>query len=1008
MSSAGPFDKPGPRWFTIPAHRPFVEDLAAGLHGALSPLGPEALSQAVVLTPTRRGARSLAEAFVKAAGGRAVLLPQIRAIGDLDEGEPPFEPGDLALDLPPAVSPYRRRFELARLVAEHAWMFDRPIDAGAALELADALAAFLDSRQIEEAEDADRVDGLVTGDMAKHWQRSAQFLELATRQWPARLEALGLIDVTQRRVRLLRELGRQWRDNPPAGVLVAAGSTGTAPATADLLTVIAEAPQGAVVLPGLDLDLADEAWATVEEQHPQGAMKRLLARAQVERDEVSIWPSATADEARGRWRRRIVNEALRPAEATADWRDQIDALRREAAVEGVDPIAEGLAGLHVMAGRSEEETAVFAALLMREVLETPDMTCALITPDQNLARRVSARLARWGVAADASAGAPLSSCGVGVLAGLAARAVADPTDPVRLLAILKHPMVRLGRDPADLEQARRDLEVHGLRGARRDGWQTLLDHLAKAAPRHAEAAGRATALALQVKAILDAAAAPFAGGASTTPEAAQALAATMESFARDAEGGLGELWSGPAGEAAGSLVSALMDEGAALPPATCSGFAALLETLMQQASVRSGGATHPRLRILGAIEARLVRADRLILAGLEEGVWPQAAPTDPFLSRPMRKALGLPPPERRIGLSAHDFAQAACAPEVYMLHSDRREGSPAVESRWLWRLKTLAKGAGVDLPDRAELRHWARGLDAADGYRPAERPHPSPPIAARPNRLAVTRIEALTRDPYAVYARDILRLYPLDRPDAPVEARARGTAIHAAFEQFALKFPTELPPDTAARFKALYLRALRDAGAPASAMAREEALATEAAVWVAELEAQRRAGGVELLIEAYGETPLRIGERTILLTAKADRIELDRHGKAHILDFKTGAPPSEKTVKAGFSPQLTLTAAILARGGFEKARGYTPGELLYLRVSGRKPAGEQIPAVKDASTEELAAKAMEGVMTLLARYEDPAQPYLSRTAPQFVKTYASDYDHLARVYEWSTSGEDEE
>jgi len=403
------FEHPAPRWFSIPAQRPFLDDLAAGLLTALPE--PEALAGAVVFTPTRRGARALAEAFVGAAGGRAVLLPQIRAIGDLDEGEPPFEPGDLALDLPPAISSRRRRFELARIVVDHADLLTFTPGASQALEMAKALSDFLDSCRIEEIDTDGKLDGVADGDLAQHWQVSARFLKAVLAAWPRRLEDLGLIDVADRRVRLLRALAQRWTDHPPTEVLVAAGSTGTAPATADLLRVVAAAPLGAVVLPGLDEDLAQSAWekviGTQGEQHPQGAMKRLLDRAEITRADVRPW--FPQSDSRGRWRRRIVNEALRPAEATADWLAQIESLRAEA--PGLDPVEEGLKGLSLIAARTEEEAASACALLLREALETPGQTAALVTPDQTLARRVSARLLRWGVIPDSSAGAPGSGRG---------------------------------------------------------------------------------------------------------------------------------------------------------------------------------------------------------------------------------------------------------------------------------------------------------------------------------------------------------------------------------------------------------------------------------------------------------------------------------------------------------------------------------------------------------------------------------------------------------------------
>lgn len=982
------FEQPGSRWFNIPAHRPFAEDLARGLYDALSPMGPEALADAVVLTPTRRGARALADAFIKASGGRAVLPPQMRPLGDLEAGEPPFEPGDLALDLPAAIEPLRRRFELTRLVAE---LSDHVpgglVSAGAALELADALGRFLDGLQIEEVEVGDRLSSLVGAELAEHWEVSRTFLEKALALWPERLRMLGVADVSERRVRLLRRLAAHWTDAPPRGVLVAAGSTGTAPATRALLIAVAAAPRGAVVLPGLDQELADTAWAKVDVQHPQGALRRLLDEARVAKREVPLWPASIHAETAGRWRRRIVNEALRPAEETADWLGVIGRLRDQGRTEGVDAIADGLAGLSLVSARTEEEAATATALLLREALETPERTAALVTPDQVLARRVAAKLARWGVVPDSSAGESLAGTRCGVLAALAARAAVDPTDPVTLLGLLKHPFARLGDSAA--------LEAAALRGPRARTWDELKAKAKDAAP-----------LARRLEEIV--AGLAWAAEADSPALAARRTAETMETLAADADGRTGDLWAGHGGEAMARLLGALVREGDTLPAVTPRQFADLLQRLMEGETVRSGGATHPRLRILGALEARLVRADRLVVAGLEEGVWPGGAPADPFLSRPMREMLGLPSPERRIGLAAHDFAQAACAPEVVLLHTERREGAPSVKSRWLWRLETMARGAGLAIPGRPEVLDWARSLDAPGGYEPIKRPAPVPPVAHRPRELAVTRIESLTRDPYAVWARDILRLYPMDRPDQPADARARGTAIHAAFERFAQTYPGPLPHDAAATFASLYLEALLAAGLPHEAMAREAALAAEAAEWVAQLERERR-DGRKITVELKGTRTIQAPAGPFTVTARADRIEVTADGYGHILDYKTGKAPSKKEVQTGFSPQLTLTAAILGAGGFPDLGPLKPGDLTYLEITGRKPAGKvETRAAAGDESAEAAARAVEGLHKLVARFDDPRQPYLSRVAPQFVKARMSDYDHLARVFEWSTSGEDGE
>jgi len=1016
VSSGGPFSGPAPRWFTLPAHRPFLADLARGL---LQALPAEALADAIVLLPSRRAARALAEAFVEAAGGRALLLPQVRALGDLEEGEPPFEPGDLALDLPAAIGGRRRRFELARLVADREHLLGRSLDGAGALEMADALGALIDSLEIEEVPEAgrgERLERLVEGDLAEHWQVSARFLRAALEAWPARLAELGLIDPAARRVRLLRALAAKWADRPPEGPMLAAGSTGTAPANADLLKLIAALPRGAVVLPGLDTELAEDAWREVGEQHPQGAMKRLLERAGVRREEVRAWPSPGRP-GEGRWRRRIVNEALRPPEATADWTRQIARLQEEGAASGADAVAEGLAGLRLISAAAEEEAAAVAALLLREALETPGRTAALITPDQALARRVSARLSRWEVEADSSAGRPLAELPVGVLAGLLAEAAADPSDPVRLLAVLKHPLTRLGLEPGALERARRALERYGLRGPRRAGGDWIERRLAaQALPREGEAEvppGRlqavaaAQALLASLRAALAHLEAPYADDGTAAPcEAAQGVARALEALAAGPDGGWGGLWAGPGGEAAAALLSSLITEGGGLPPAGPSGFSALLRRLLEGETVRAARAAHPRLKILGAIESRLVGADRLVLAGLEEGVWPQGAPLDPFLSRPMREAFGLPPPERRIGLSAHDFAQAAAAGEVYLIHSQRREGAPAVESRWLWRLRTLARGAGVELPGRPELTDWAAALDAPGPFRPAPRPRPAPPVEVRPAQLPVTGVETWVRDPYAVYARYVLKLRPLERPGEPVEARARGEAVHRALQRFAEQHPGELPPDAEARFERLLVEALEEAGMSRPAMARERALAAQASPWVVAFERSRRPGA-RLLIEQQGRASLQGPAGPFTVTARSDRIEL-RDGRADVLDFKTGSPPSRRQVESDFAPQLTLTAAILARGGFAGVEPTQPGDLLYVQVTGRSRQKEPKPVAAAGESAAWADRAFEGLARRVARFQSPDVEYVSWAAPQYMHERGGDYDHLARVWEWHVIGEGEE
>ena len=639
-----------------------------------------------------------------------------------------------------------------------------------------------------------------------------------------------------------------------------------------------------------------------------------------------------------------------------------------------------------------------------------------MTPDAALARRVAARLTRWEVTPDSSAGTPLSGFPVAVLASLTARLMGGVLDPVAALAALKHPLVRVaqGRELTTLER-------YGLRGARPRNWQDVRDRLERRGerPRRGEEPGgepappdperihrfaAAADLADDLEEDLATAAEVFAHGPASAADAARAHVELLEELARDGEGRTGALWGGAEGEAAAGLFASLLHESDGLPLLEASAYADLVERLFAGETVRTGGASHGRLRILGAIEARLVRADRLILAGLEEGVWPAAATTDPFLSRPMRERLGLPPPERRVGLAAHDFAQAACAPEVFLVHAEKRGGQPAVKSRWLWRLETLTKGAGVALPPAPDVLQLARILDHPGRFRPAPRPRPTPPVGVRPRKLAVTRIEAWVRDPYAIYARSILGLKPLDRPDEPVGPRERGTALHAAFERFALLHPFDLPADAEAEFERLMREALVEAGMGEPAMAREGALARQGGIWAAGMERRRRPGLRRLIVEHEGA--LHLPDVDFTVTAKADRLEIADHG--HIIDFKTGGVPSRKEMVVGLAPQLTLTAAILAGGGFAEAGAIAPGQLTYVKITGRREAGREEVRAEAGESLQLAAAALDGLKRRVAWFDDEATPYLSRAVPKLASDRNGDYDHLARVWEWAVLAGDED
>lgn len=1014
------FSEPGPRWFAIEADRPFLEDLARGV---LSLCGedPETLSSALVLVPTRRAARLLDLAFRDASSRSALFLPRIQALGELDAGEPPFEPGDLALDMPAAVAPLRRRLALAALAMAHEPDADAPRTVTAALGLGDALGALLESLHIEERLDPEAIDALVTGDLARHWARLASTLSLASRRWPEWLAENGLLDPAERRVALLRALGKKWRSAPPDHVVIAAGSTGTTPATADLIGVIANLPLGAVVLPGLDRSLAHPGWSHLDEQHPQSSMARLLARHRIERADVRGWPASfVPPPGEGDTPQRSFNPrlellqlALWPADLTGDWLERINSFVTDAGVDGVD---RALAGLSLIEAAQEDEASLVAALLMRESLEE-NKSCILVTPDADLARRTAARLSRWGLEIEPSNGAPLINAPIATLLARLVEA-AHAFSPVALLAVLKSPLARFGLTPARLAASAAILERRALRGPRPDGPEGMLrrldaalDRLETEAPDPDEASRRrleeAVDLARRALSALAPLRALFETGQVDVSEAARALAAAVERACEPAEGMASDPWSGPDGDAAARLLDELAEAGASLGVVTGAAFGELLQSLLAGVSVRRG-VEHPKLAILGAIEARMARAERMVLAGLEEGVWPPAAGVDPFLSRPMRKSLGLPSPERRIGLSAHDFAQAASAPEVVMIHTQKRDGKPTTRSRWLWRLETALTGVRRGesrLPGRPEVLAWARGLDRWDRPAPAKPPEPRPPLDVRPRRLSVTRIETWVRDPYSIYARSILNLRPLPRPDETLEARARGDAVHRALQRLCEEWPKTLPEDGRDRLFAMMLEAMEAFGLTGPRLAAATPGLALMATWLHDHEVRRRAQGPTILVETTGEMRLERPGGAFTLTAKADRIE--RLGaNAHIIDFKTGLPPAKNMVARGFSPQLTLTGAIVQAGGFDGGPA-RPEELAYVQATGRGEGGKTTIIARGAEAVALCEKAHEGLVALVDRFDDPGTAYRSWTAPDR-RRFQGDYDHLARVYEWMILGDEDE
>lgn len=985
-----------PAVFTIPAHRAFADALAAGIlaqHGS-DVMG---LARGIVLLPNNRAVRAVSHAFVRRSGG-GLLMPRLVPIGDVDLGERlgnALDPIGDGPDIPPAIAPMERQMILARLVEEERRVSGVPVDAGEAMRLGQALGAAIDQLLIEEV-DARRLHSLdIADEMSGHWRASLRLLEILIDRWPEELAQLGMIDLADRRNRLLRHAASRWRDTSAGGFVVAAGVSTTAPAVCALLRTISRMDDGQVVLAALDQHMNGEEWESIgpfdpdpvsgrrpraQESHPQYALKVMLDRIGVHRDEVSLWRWGGGHDARAARTRNISNAMLPPAH-TGKWR----ALKAEERT---------LNGVRVLEAANPAQEAQAIALLLREAIETPERTAALVTPDRQLAARVSSHLARWDIRADDSAGQPLSLTPPGTLLLALARVAAERFAPIALLDLLKHPLVRWGEERLGwLEQVRGlDLLLRAPRPA-----PGLAGLSALLAPRPEDEQDRQARLRESVAAWWTQAHKPLRA-LDGLADGAMDLPATL-AILREAAGTLSgdQVWAGHQGRALADLFAEMeraapsgprVVEAAALPD--------LLTRILEQESVRPPQGGHPRIAILGLIEARLQQADLMILAGLNEGTWPGLPAPDPWLAPRIRQELGLPGVEQRIGLAAHDFASALGAPEVVITRSRRSGNAPAVASRFWLRLQAIA---GEHLRRINEPLLWTEALDRPSGRDPAKRPMPCPDAALRPRALAVTQADRLAADPYAFYASKILRLSKLDRIDADPGPAWRGTQVHRILELWFRE--DKCAPD---RLEARARQLL--GGTAAHPVVR--------ALWLPRLLASLRwiedevaAGVGERRRIALVETKGEITVGGIALNGTADRIDLFPDGSIAIVDYKTGKPPSAKQVHRGFALQLGLLGAIAEAGGFPDLGGpHRASEFEYWSLGkGKggafgycyrpaKPGGG-----KDrVATEDMVRHATERFREHAGRWLTGDEPFTAQLNPD-LPSYG-DYDQLMRLEEW--------
>ncbi len=956
-----------PRVFAVPPGADFPKELIAGLRQRIVDQPPEALARVQLVVNTRRMARRIRELFDQ---GPPCLLPRISLITDLGES------ADLG-SLPPAIPPLRRRLELTQLIAR---LLERQPDLAARsslFDLSDSLAALIDEMQ-GEGVSPDAIRNLDVSDMSGHWARAQAFIGIADQFVETGDTAL---DVQARQRRVVENLIERWQITPPQHPILLAGSTGSRGTTLLLMQAVARLPQGAVILPGYDFDQPDHVWsgmddALTSEDHPQYRFRRLMRELGLSPDDIQRW---TKEEAPSPARNRLVSLALRPAPVTDAWMsegpnltDMRPAMENVTLVEAQSPRAEALA----------------IALRLRQAAET-GQTAALITPDRMLTRQVSAALDRWNILPDDSAGLPLQLSPPGRFLRHVAGLFARRLDSEALLTLLKHPLCHDGGERGAHLLHTRDLELD----LRRKG------------PPFPDADSLA-AFSVRKEASLDWTqwvtthfCNQLVDGDLPLSDWVARLRKLAEAISAGSAGDTGTLWDKNAGQKALSVITSLEDQAGYGGSISAHDFADLLGALLAGEEVRDRDAPHPKIMIWGTLEARVQGADLMILGGLNEGSWPEAAAPDPWLNRQMRVKSGLLLPERRIGLSAHDFQQAVAAPEVWLTRAKRSDDAETVPSRWLNRLTNLLQGLpGQDGPEvLSEMRArgaqwlgWTEDMENAPRIPPAERPSPRPPASARPRKLSVTEIKRLIRDPYAVYAKHILRLRPLDPLVQAPDALLRGIVIHEILEQFIKDSVLDSALLTQENF-------LKRADA---LLAEHVAWPTARKLWLARLErisgaflsaeVTRRTDGGPIAFEA--DMKLRLDPLDFTIVGRADRIDRNWRGALSIYDYKTGAPPT-KAQQSKFDKQLLIEAAMAEEGGIDGLDPISVAQAVFIGMGGTY---KEVLAPLD---EEPVDKVLDELKQLISAYLEPEQGFSARRMLH-KDSDVGDYDHLSRFGEW--------
>ncbi len=951
--------------FNIRLSSPFWETLAE-LY--LSEFSDDKLAAAsfLFLVPNRRACQALTSAFIRKQGLQPIILPQIIPIAEIDDDEVFFS--SYAVNHPHltplhTISKEERLFLFTRLIMSKPHDFGiKKISLAQAVNLSSELGNLIDTA-CNQGLSFDKLYDLVPEKYAAHWQETLKLLKIITEFWPKILEERQAVDVCEFKKQLLLHQSKLWREDNTAKHIIAAGITASFPAVVDMLDTVRNLPNGKIYFAGIDIFADDTYWEAIDESHPQYELKELLSLLNINRKSIADIRSSINPE-----REKFISELMRPASVSDQWLNIQHSLNP----------AEAVKGIQLITCNSQRDEATAIAIKIREIISLPEKTTALVTYDRNLARRVAAELERFEIKVDDSAGLPLHLSPVGVFFRLTAESAEDLHSEIKSISLLKHPFTLCHSTPAEF---RKQIYAYELLLRQKDN--------SASEPESNNFIKEFYATLNELSAALSCPEIEFCDILRIHLRTAEELAASAE------ENGKNILWRGDAGKTAADFFTKLLEAAPVLGKINGKDYLPLLCELMSFESVRSTHGTHPRISILGPIEARLNHFDYIIIGEVNEGIWPKPAQADMWMSRPMKKDFGFSLPEKNIGILAADLCGFLAADNVILTRAERVDGAPMKKSRWLLRMETVLKALNSDIEDikSKELFLIANAADKPAKYAPIKAPAPCPPVSARPRKLSASGVDLLVQDPYSAFAKYILKLYPLNDLDIKPDQRDYGTLVHAIIEEFNNSYPHELPDNALNILLDLGEKhfSRRNLDRDKEAFWRPKFIRT--ARWIVEQEQKYRENVKQVNNEICGQITYQLPRGNFTFTAKADRIDELKDGSINIIDYKTGNTAGKKQVLSGYALQLPLEGLIAQKHGFSQISNNRVNNLIYWQL-GKKTLET------DAEKEDIINKCEEYLLKLASVFDFETTPYHVRPTPKFIPKN-KDYEHLSRIREWS-------